>query len=90
MRRWHQERDLMLRRWRQELAKHEGFPQMALAPPSLAPSIDCHCSHGIGSMRKRTPYGCGNPRCGICHWGKIFQPKNRAKERRDAIAYASD
>lgn len=94
MRRWHAEHDLMYRRWRVELAKHgddhptsERFPHMALAPPSLAPSINCHCAHGIGSMRKHTPYDCGNPRCGLCHFEKFYVPKARANKRRSEIRY---
>lgn len=92
MRRWHSERELMLRRWRQELANHDfeygqDYPHGYLAPPSDAAGIDCHCAQGIGSMRKRTAYGCGNPRCGICHFEKFYVPKARETKRREAIDF---
>jgi hypothetical protein len=89
MRRWHSERNLMIRRWRQELAKHNNdLPFMALAPPSLAPETDCHCAHGIGSVRKRKPYDCGNPRCGVCHFEKFHVPKARQNVRQREIEFA--
>jgi hypothetical protein len=94
MQRWHAERNLMTRRWRQELAKHgdnhphsEGYPHMALAPPSLAPAVECHCSQGIGSMRWRKPLDCGRARCGICHFGRNYIRPARANKRREAIRF---
>jgi hypothetical protein len=64
MRRWHEERALMLRRWRMELGNHVGgfasddsyAGQEWLAPPVLACGIKCHCARGIGTMRKQRPY----------------------------------
>jgi hypothetical protein len=38
-------------------------------------------------MRKRTPLGCGNPRCGICHWSKFWEPKRRANTKRREIEF---
>lgn len=97
MRRWHSEMPLMRRRWRMELAKHGnsdpnskwcwGMPLMALAPPSLAAQVDCHCAQGIGSMRKRKPLDCTNPRCGLCHFEKFFVPKAREQKKREAILF---
>jgi hypothetical protein len=89
MRRWHQERDLMLRRWRQEIAKHEassdeGYPYAALAPVPPTGVQGCHCYRGMGTMRKRSPWDCGNPRCGVCHHEK-WLPKARHAARRAAI-----
>jgi hypothetical protein len=80
----------MLRRWREEIAKHEafdgGYSYCALAPvPPTADEDACHCYRGMGFMRKRTPHGCGNPRCCVCHWEKYHYPKNRANTRRAAI-----
>lgn len=93
MRRWHAERDLMFRRWRQELANHSrrmggdgDYPDEGLAPPSCAVDVDCHCANGIGTMRKIRPYGCGRARCHICHGDKLMAPKGRA-DRRAAIAF---
>lgn len=96
MRRWHQERNLMLRRWRQELANHSSeygqkYAHCYLAPPADANGVGCHCSRGIGVMRKTRPYGCGNPRCGICHYDKWDAPgaQNyaRATRKRTAIEF---
>ena len=85
MRRWHSERNLMVRRWRQELAWHSDSYAW-IAPPSLAPAIDCHCARGIGTMRKRTPLGCNRPRCQLCHYEKLFPP-DRGSIRRRAIEF---
>lgn len=95
MKRWHEERDLMMRRWRKELATHGSGEKHATwqephdfaAPPSWASAIECHCAAGIGTMRKHT-LGCGRARCGICHWGKFNDPKRRAAKKRDAIEYS--
>lgn len=94
MKRWHQERDLMLHRWRQEIASHvgwsfgskAGYAYCALAPLPPTGEEKCHCYRGPGFMRKRTPFGCSNPRCGICHYEK-YLPKNRGKVRREAIRF---
>ena len=89
MRRWHspRERAIMLRRWREEIAKHEDmwFGQAPLPP--TAGHDSCHCYRGMGFLRKRKPYDCGNPRCGICHFDKYRHPKARAKKLRDAIEF---
>lgn len=84
----------MLRRWRQELANHgrwfggDGdYPTEGLAPPACAADVNCHCANGIGTMRKNRAYGCGNPRCAICHWGKLYEPKRRAYHKLAAIRY---
>jgi hypothetical protein len=85
MRRWHQEHDLMLRRWRQEIAKHERAPRGTLAPVPPIGEEACHCYRGMGTMRTRSPWDCGNPRCGVCHYDKQH-PKARHAARRAAIA----
>lgn len=94
MRRWAEERPLMLRRWRQELANHgrwhggDGdYPWEGLAPPSCAADVDCHCANGIGTMRKNRPYGCSQPRCWLCHYDKFCVPKARANKKRAAVAF---
>ena len=89
MRRWHQERDLMLRRWRIEIAKHErGYSHMALAPvPPQDCDEPCHCYRGPGFLRKRRPLDCGRPRCGVCHFEKIYGRQARANEGRQAIEF---
>lgn len=95
MQRWHRDRQLMLRRWRMELAKHGdgdphsrrgGYPRYALAPSSLAASVDCHCADGIGTMRKATPFGHRHHACPFCNPDK-FLPKARGTAKRRAIAF---
>jgi hypothetical protein len=87
LKRWHEERDLMLRRWRLEIAEHErwdkGYPHMYLAPlPPDSCDVDkCHCYRGPGYFRKRHPFDCGNTRCGLCHWGK-WDGGRRSREKR--------
>ena len=89
MRRWHspRERVIMLRRWRQEIAKHEERAQCSLAPLPPNAAGDCHCYRGAGFMRKRRPFGCSRPRCGLCHFAKLDEPKDRYNNRRYAIFY---
>lgn len=101
MRRWHEDRDLMLRRWREEIAKHEGienYPHMSLAPipPEKCDDI-CHCYRGMGFLRKRSVHGCGTPRCTICHYEKFYYKVNRniikiksIQENLDGWGYIND
>lgn len=87
MQRWHNERALMLRRWKMEMAKH-GYDWRN--PPDPKCDRDaCHCAAGIGSMRKMRPYDCGQVRCAWCH-GDKFDPKARATKQRAAIQYELD
>jgi hypothetical protein len=102
MRRWHAERALMLRRWRFEIGAHGGHSGYRIngwggndwvAVPVPPPSCDldtCHCFRGAGYFRKRHPFDCGNPRCGLCHFEKFWVPKARATKKRAAIQYELD
>ena len=89
MRRWHEERDLMLRRWRVEIAKHEYFLwgrySLAPIPPVSCDEDDCHCYRGPGFLRKRKPYDCGRARCGICHLEKHYPGERRRRDEREAF-----
>lgn len=87
MKRWHDERDLMLRRWRLEIAVHEGawVWQGWLAPLPPDPEGDCHCYRGPGYFRKRTPFGCSSGTC-LCKYEKN-RPKARHNHRRAAIEF---
>lgn len=97
MRRWHAERDLMLRRWRNEIAAHGGHSgwliddrsgwQEAPIPPPACDIDTCHCFQGPGYFRKRHPFDCGNPKCPLCHFEKFWMPKNRGNTRRKAIQF---
>lgn len=40
-----------------------------------------------GFWRKRKPFDCGNPRCGLCHSEKFYGAKARGNERRRAIDF---
>lgn len=100
--RWFLERDLMLRRWRLEIAKHEAwmtrnrpgyrkynlFYDFAPIPPDLCDIDDpCHCYLGPGFFRKRHPFDCGRSKCGVCHGEKNYGRKNRFNKRREAIEF---
>jgi hypothetical protein len=80
VKRWHEDRDLMLTRMKLERAKHG-------VGPDVRDASICHCLLGIGVVRKRKPYGCRRPRCGLCHPDKLFTPKARAATRRRAIDF---
>lgn len=88
MRRWHEDRDLMLRRWREEIAKHEfpDYPWCSLAPIPAEKNDDiCHCYRGMGFLRKKSVHGCANPRCMVCHLDKYYYSKNRNNIKIKAI-----
>lgn len=92
----------MIRRWREEIAQHEQYQNrpgyrrynhydLAPVPPVLCGAeAPCHCYAGPGFMRKRTAFGCGNPRCGICHYEKFYLPKDRFNKRREAVLFELD
>lgn len=96
MRRWHNEVPLMTRRWRKELATHTYHPNSywsrygydCMAPPSVACDVDCHCSRGCGTVRKRTLSGHSHA-CLMCNWEKYFDGwrKDRFNKRRKAIEF---
>jgi hypothetical protein len=74
MRRWHEDLPLMFRRWRYELRKHGLDPGPYLGSYRRGAAIYvsvCPCEKGPGVMRKRDPWDCGRPRCGLCHWSKV-------------------
>lgn len=74
MRRWHNETKIMHRRWRAEMKQH-GYDWRN--PPTDRDA--CHCVRGIGSMRKRTPFG-HHRHCLMCN-GEKYLYKMRRKER---------
>ncbi|MGO9960923.1 MAG: hypothetical protein ACLP50_33930 [Solirubrobacteraceae bacterium] len=91
MRRWHEERELMLGRWRREIALHEGVaggrghpPLPPIAAESGGPEI-CHCYRGMGFVRKKRPGDCGKPRCVHCHLRKFYDRPARQHIKRTAI-----
>lgn len=88
MKRWHEDRDLMLRRWREEIAKHEMdiYSYCSLAPVPPEADIDsCHCYKGMGFLRKKKPHDCGNPKCMVCHFDKYYYHKARHNKKIKAI-----
>lgn len=86
MRRWHSERDLMLRRWRFEIALHEwGWSFGSLHPlPPVVCEGSCHCYAGCGFFRNSHPLDCGRSNCGICHVKHVVYRAEKKRERREA------
>lgn len=82
MQRWHSQREhtIMFRRWREEMG-HHGYDWRC---PPTGEKV-CHCTQGIGSMRKRTPLG-HHHHCLMCN-GDKYLGKSRAKRRRRAILF---
>jgi hypothetical protein len=87
MRRWHQEREIMLRRWRQELAKHEGMPLARVSVPPDVAVDTCHCYRGMGFMRKLRPFDCGRPHCLLCHRDKLLDGTARQRDVARELAH---
>lgn len=90
MKRWHEERELMLRRWRMEVAKHEGGLTEAMAPVPPTGEEKCHCYRGMGTMRKQRPYGCHRARCGLCKPHKRWPAHTRGRDKRKSIEDSSE
>ena len=42
--------------------------------------VNLNNRHELGHMRKRRPLGCGNPQCGLCHWGKVYDGGYRRRD----------
>jgi hypothetical protein len=75
MKRYHQELERTKRVHRLHLTR-DGWP--------VAP-VDCICEFQAGRFRKRKAFGCGNTRCLLCHFEKIFgipTAKDRIREQR--------
>lgn len=103
MRRWHAERDLMLRRWKNEIADHGGHAGyhvgevtsfgflgnswLEVPIPPVVCEDSCHCFAGPGFFRKRKPFDCGKSRCLICHSDKFWEAKNRHNGKRKAVEF---
>lgn len=101
MYRWHRgcERNLMLRRWRAEIAEHESWAlggrtypngnyawgrwSMAPLPPIICDD-SCHCYKGPGFFRKNRPFGCS---CSMCKSGKLEAKWGRGNRKRNAIKF---
>lgn len=75
MKRWHDELPLMTKRWLTEQEKHRDRTFNVI-------DSACHCLRGAGFMRKRRPYGCGRPRCQLCHYSKVFRYWHLREARR--------
>jgi hypothetical protein len=60
MRRWHQERLICFKHWRE----HSHFAHDGGA-------TGCANDHQIGRFRKSRGLGCGRARCQLCHFEKI-------------------
>lgn len=93
MKRWHSgvEVALMTRRWKLEMEIH-GYdwrnpPELSCVPSEQGVRAVCHCAAGIGALRWKKPYDCGNTRCSMCHYEK-FGRKCRAAKKRAAIEYS--
>ena len=82
MKRWHEERQVMFSRWKQEMDSH-GYDWRC---PPTDPSA-CHCARGIGAMRKIRPHGCRKTRCSLCHVPKGVYRGWKKRQKRAAIEF---
>jgi hypothetical protein len=76
MKRWHEEVNLMLRRWRQEIKKHTTREGRI---------VQGCCLQGKGFMRKRRPYGKCAPSQG-CNCCDAMRAQVRQEKRRERYA----
>jgi hypothetical protein len=83
MRRWHQERNLARREWKQHrlihvefnLSRGIGDGPSQRSPGSDLRAVECACDEQMGRFRKKRAYDCGTPRCRLCHGDKF--PRRR-------------
>lgn len=80
MRRWHADRRVTIREWREHRRNHvrsnlERWPARIGRDPD---EVDCECDEQVGRFRKTDAYDCGRPRCGVCH-GEKFYGKGRRR-----------
>ena len=78
MQRWHQEKNLMSKRWKEEIESHTDFIFNIVEK-------GCHCLRGKGTMRKRRPYdSCApNQHCSCCEMEREEQRLNNKRIRRE-------
>jgi hypothetical protein len=74
MKRYHQERERTQREHRFHLRWVHRWPERP---------IDCECELQAGRFRKKKAFDCGNPRCLVCHFEKVFGiPSRKDRIRR--------
>jgi hypothetical protein len=73
MRRWHAEKKIAYRNWRNHRRLHiksnldNQYPDRIGCDPY---EVDCECDNQIGRYRKKDAYDCGKPLCICCHYNK--------------------
>lgn len=71
MKRWHEEKKVMERRVKEDLSwRYQDHNQ--LNPLTGWNIVHWRGTGQGGRFRKKKPFDCGNPRCGICHSHKRF------------------
>ena len=91
MKRWRDEAHIAKRNWFAHRRMHvelnigaaQGFGPAQKSPGFDPFEVDCRCDDQPGRFRKRKPFGCGNPRCGLCHGYKF---PTRIITRREQLA----
>lgn len=76
MKRYHLELERTKRVHRRHLQREQNSP--------VAP-VHCVCEFQAGRFRKRKAFGCGKPRCLLCHFEKILgvpSVKDRIRDQR--------
>jgi hypothetical protein len=89
MKRWHEERTIAEREWREHRLTHiesnrlksigVGFGKRK--PGSFPDEVDCACDDQVGRFRKRRAHGCGKPGCLLCHGDKFPRRRPTMQER---------
>lgn len=71
MMRWHQEKKITCRNWRNHRRIHVNSNIENSARIGRDPyDVDCECDNQIGRFRKKDAYDCGKTMCRICHYNK--------------------
>lgn len=71
MRRWHQEKKISYRNWRNHIRMHINSNKTNSNRIGIDPyKIDCECDNQIGRFRKKDAYDCGRSQCICCHYNK--------------------
>lgn len=80
MKRWHEEKHITYRNWRNHIDIHrESNKSRGISPDD----INCICDYQTGRFRKKDAYDCGKSGCFVCHSDKALGEKSHKENIAD-------
>jgi hypothetical protein len=88
MRRWHEDYPRVRREWQKHYRNHIRINVYFGRAVGRDPyEIDCACDGQKGRFRKMRAFGCGRPRCQLCHSDKYPRREHTRQERLAALTF---